>query len=273
MATDRGAGRMPGGLSSLDRGLRMLTFVQDRGQVDAAEISAGLDMPLSTVYRYVQRLKHSGFLVQVGDRLLPGERLTDRASDHPDHLVDVARPFLLRLREATGLTSALSVRVHSAALCLDSRRSGPGSVAFHPGEVHTLYSGASATPLLALAPAAVRRQVLEGRLHRYTATTPDVSGLRHELGLIRRQGYHVTRGWLTPGMSAVGVPVVVGGRCLCALSVVAAENRLADPAVALKALRSAAVELAARVPRDLPAAWIPPGPVPEGDARRAPHAE
>ncbi|WP_328328012.1 MULTISPECIES: IclR family transcriptional regulator [unclassified Streptomyces] len=277
MATDRNPERAQGGLSSLDRGLRVLTFVQDRGQVDVAEIAAGLDIPLSTAYRYVQRLKRSGFLVEVGDRLLPGERLTDRSSDHPDHLVDVARPMLVRLREATGLTAALSVRVHGAALCLASRRSGTGSVAFHPGQVHTLYSGASATPLLAMAPAAVRRQVIEGRLHRYTAATPDAAQLRRELELIRRQGYHVTRGWLTPGMSAVGVPVVVGGRCLCALSLVAADNALADPAVPLRLLpllRQAAGELAARLPRDLPAAWVPPDAVSEGtDEQQDPASE
>ncbi|MER5437536.1 IclR family transcriptional regulator C-terminal domain-containing protein [Streptomyces sp. NPDC002790] len=255
--------RPAGGLSSLDRGLRVLTFVQDRGQVVVADIAAGLDIPLSTAYRYAQRLKQSGFLVEVGDRLLPGERLTDRAAGHPDHLVDVARPFLVQLREATGLSSALSVRVHSAALCLDSRRCGVGSVAFHRGEVHTLYSGASATPLLAMAPAAVRRQVLEGRLLRYTAATPDAEQLRTELESIRRQGHHVTRGWLTPGMSAVGVPVMVGGRCLCALSVVAADGALADPAPVLRLLRQAATGLASRLPVDLPASWLPPGPSPE----------
>lgn len=258
MSQQHSSGRGGEELSSLDRGLQVLAFIQDRGQVDVAEIVAHLGLPSSSAYRYVRKLKRDGFVVEVGSRLQPGTRLAEQAADHSTHLVDYARPVLGRLRQATGLTAALSVRVHTAALCLDSRRSGPGSVAFHPGEVHTLHSGASATPLLAMAPPAVQQQVLQAPLHRHTAAAPDPAGLRRELTLIRRRGYHVTRGWLTPGMSAVGVPVVVGGRCLCALSLIGADHMLADVTEPLQLLREAVDALAARLSQELPIAWIPP---------------
>ncbi|WP_245645317.1 IclR family transcriptional regulator [Pseudonocardia acaciae] len=260
VAVEAGHGRRAGELSSLDRGLQILAYIQDHGQVDAAGIIAGLDIPSSTVYRYVRLLKNAGFVVDVGGQLLPSRRLADPSVAGSEHLVDLARPVLGRLRERSGLGCALTVRVHTAALCLDTRHSGSGSVAYHPGEVLALYAGASATPLLAMAPGPVRRQVLGARLHRFTAATPDAAALRAELVVIREQGYHVSRGWLTPGMTAVGVPVMVAGSCLCALSLIGTDRDLADTAGALELLRHAAGELVARLPKAPSIAWTPPEP-------------
>lgn len=254
------ASRGAGELSSLDRGLRILAFIQDNGQVDAGRIIAGLDIPSSTVYRYVRLLKNAGFVVEVGGQLLPSRRLADPSVAGSQHLVDLARPVLGRLRERSGLGCALTVRVHTAALCLDSWRGGSGSVAYHPGEVLALYAGASATPLLALAPGPVRRQVLGGRLHRFTAATPDAATLRTELAGVRERGYHVSRGWLTPGMTAVGVPVMVAGSCLCALSLIGTDCELADVTGGVELLRRGAGELVARLPPAPSVAWSPPEP-------------
>lgn len=250
--------RTTGELSSLDRGLQILAFIQDRGQIDVAGIVEGLGIPPSTVYRYVRMLKTAGFIVDMGGQLLPSRRLADPSSSGSQHLVDVARPVLGHLRERTELSVTLTVRVHTAALCLDTWNGGSGSVAYHPGEVLALYAGASATTLLAMAPASVQRQVLNGRLTRFTAATPDAMGLRDEMALIRRQGYHVTRGWLTPGMTAVGMPVLTGGACLCALSLIGPDSQLRDVAAAVRLLRNAAGELVARLPQAPMVAWSPP---------------
>lgn len=247
-------------LTSLDRGLRILGFIQDRGQAEVAEVVAGLGIPMSTVYRYVASLKKAGYLAEVDHHLLPSGRLADRSADRPEHLLDLAGPTLNRLRRESGLSVALTVRVHTAALCLDTRRSGSGYVAFRPGEISPLHAGASATPLLAYAPEAVRRQVLAGRPHRFTAATPDADSLPTELETLRRQGYHLTRGWVTPGMSAAGIPVTAGGRCLCALSLVGTDGELADPAEPVRLLGEAAAELGDRLGRGLDTGWAPPDP-------------
>ncbi|WP_406386152.1 IclR family transcriptional regulator [Streptomyces sp. NBC_01618] len=247
-----------GELSSLDRGLRVLAFIQDRGQAEVAEIISGLGIPSSATYRYVRLLKNAGFLAEIDGKLLPSERLTDRAGDGAGHLVDLARPVLTGLHRRSGLNVVLAVRVHTAALCLDTRRSGTGSVSFRAGQILSLYAGASATPLLALAPASVQRQVLQGRLQRFTAATPDSAALRAELAAIRVQGYHVSQGWLAPGMTAIGMPVVVAGSCLCALSMVGRDEELTDIAAPLDLLRDGVVELTARLPQALSAAWTPP---------------
>ncbi|MQA94393.1 MAG: hypothetical protein GEV11_06960 [Streptosporangiales bacterium] len=213
-------------------------------------------------------LKKAGYLAEVDHRLLPSGRLADRSADRPEHLLDLAGPTLNRLRRESGLSVALTVRVHTAALCLDTRRSGSGYVAFHPGEILPLHAGASATPLLAPAPEPVRRQVLNGRPQRFTAATPAADTLATELETIRRQGHHVTRGWVTPGMAAVGVPVTAGGRCVCALSLVGTDGELADPAEPILLLRAAADELGKRLEHGLDPAWT----TSDSDSQEDPHA-
>ncbi|RZQ61053.1 IclR family transcriptional regulator [Amycolatopsis suaedae] len=255
MALER---RLAAELSSLERGLRILAFVQDNGRVGTAEIIAGLDIPSSSAYRYVRLLRTAGFLTEVDGVLMPSERLADPSEQPAEHLVDTARPVLTRLRGRSGLNVALAVRVHTAALCLDTRRARTGSMAFHPGEILALHAGASATPLLAAAPASVRRQVLRGKLQRFTAATPDAATLRVELETAERLGYHVSRGWLTPGMTAVGMPVIVAGHCLCALSLIGTDGELAEVTRPVALLRDAVAELTANLPSHPATVWTSP---------------
>jgi DNA-binding IclR family transcriptional regulator len=250
------ARRAPDGkLTALDRGLQILGFVQDNGQVTAADIVAGLDIPSSTVYRYLARLERAGYLVEMDGQLLAGDRMADRSTDRRAHLMEFAHPVLNWLRGQSGLTVALTVRAHTAALCLDVRRGRGGVVAYHPGEVLALYAGASATPLLATAPAAVRNQVLRAKIQRFTAATPDKVGLRAELATIRRDGYALSRGWLTPGMTAVGVPVLTDGGCVCALSLVGPDGELADADPAVQWLLRGAREIARRITDSDATSW------------------
>lgn len=244
-----------GKLSALDRGLQILGFVQDNGRVTVAEIVAGLGIPSSSVYRYLGRLERAGYLVELDGQLLAGDRMADRSTDRRAHLMEFAQPVLNWLRGQSGLTVALTVRAHTAALCLDVRRGDGGWVAYHPGEVLALYAGASALPLLAMAPVAVRNQVLRAKIQRFTAATPDRAGLRTELDAIRRDGYAVSRGWLTPGMTAVGVPVVVDGGCVCALSLVGPDHALVEADLAVRWLHRGAEEISRRITGSAAPSW------------------
>jgi hypothetical protein len=52
--------------TSLARGLRLLLTVADRGEVRADELGSALNMPLSTVYRYLRTLGDFGFVDRHG---------------------------------------------------------------------------------------------------------------------------------------------------------------------------------------------------------------
>ena len=63
--------------TSFARGLRLLLMVADRGEVRADELATVLEMPLSTVYRYVRTLAEFGFVERHDGRyrLGPGLRI------------------------------------------------------------------------------------------------------------------------------------------------------------------------------------------------------
>ncbi|MFL5689843.1 MAG: helix-turn-helix domain-containing protein, partial [Chloroflexota bacterium] len=64
--------------TSFARGLRLLLTVADRGEARADELSSSLEMPLSTVYRYLRTLGDFGFVdrhggvFRIGPKLLIG---------------------------------------------------------------------------------------------------------------------------------------------------------------------------------------------------------
>lgn len=237
------------GYRSLQRGLQVLTLVQEQGRVRISEIGSQLSMPLSTVYRYVNALDNSGFAHENDGYLVAGERLAETTPDSP-HLVQMAAPVLRRLRRETGLTAVLAVRVHITAVCLDVSYAHPQHrVSFGRGQIRSLYAGASALALLAYAPQKVVRELLSGDLHSYTTATLTQEMLDPYLRQVRAEGHAVSYGQITPGMMGVGVPVLVGGECLCSLSLIGEQQHLADSVgSAVEALRAGAKELVESLP-------------------------
>src|ERR687898_3462227 len=61
--------------TSFARGLRLLLTVADRGEIRADELSASLDMPLSTVYRYLRTLGDFGYVDSTGGSFPVGPQL------------------------------------------------------------------------------------------------------------------------------------------------------------------------------------------------------
>jgi DNA-binding IclR family transcriptional regulator len=259
-----------GKLSSLDRGLTILNFVQNCGQTTMSEIAKGLDLPLSTTYRYVEAMTRRGFLMEINGSIAPSERLADRTTGRSTHLYDLAQPTLSFLRHRTELAAALTVRVHTAALCIDVRRAETGVLAYKPGQVLALYAGASATPLLAMAPRDLQRIVVRDMPRKFTDATPSSGELRAALAQIREDGFHCSRGWLTPGMTAVGVPVMTYGRCCCALSVIGPDQRIGDPNALAEQLKKAASDLANRIVQADGTSWLSPDGHPTEDRRYSP---
>lgn len=245
--------------SSLNRGLEILSRLQEAGSLKIAELARQLDLPLSTTYRYVAVLRESGYVIENDGHLLPSNRLAERGGE-VDHLVHYARPVLRRLRTETNLSAVLAVRIHSAAVCLDVSFAHPKhKISFQRGKVRPLYAGASALPLLAFAPSTTVRDVLEGAMRRYTAQTPDREQLEATLAAIRADGHAVSQGHLTPGAVAVGIPVIVEGRCLCSLSLVGDPIALSRIPDLVRELRGGASELLARMPSEaIEEVWLQP---------------
>lgn len=246
--SDNGVATSTKGYSSLQRGLQLLSLVQDEGRMKIAEISERLDIPLSTVYRYAAVLKNSGYAHEIDGSLIAGERLVENNGDS-SHLIQIALPVLWHLRKKTGMTAVLAVRIHITAATLDIALAHPEHrISFGRGKVRSLYAGASALPLLAYAPQRIIEELLSGSMRPYTSNTltPEIIG--PYLQQVRDQGHAISFGQVTPGMVGLGVPVVVDGNCVCSISLIGEETQHRPQIMeALDLLKNGACELATEI--------------------------
>lgn len=246
--------------TALDRGLRILDCVATVTRARVEEIAARVELPVSTVYRYVRQLKKSGYLFEVdgfysiGARFAGGESRRDTA-----HLVALAEPTMLRLCDGTRHTALLSVRVGSTLLCLDRVEPRHTTrLTFRRGSVQPLYAGCSAQVLLAHAPRDVVDEVLAGPLRQLTARTPDRATLPTRLASIRERGYAISKGEINAEAVGVAAPVFRRSQCVCVISVAGGAVTLAGDRLreALRAVMSAAADLGGALDRTtVDAAW------------------
>ncbi len=196
--------------TSFARGLRLLLTVADRGEVRADELSSLLEMPSSTVYRYLRTLGEFGFVDRQGGLFRLGPRLLigTGANVSSEQLIRHADPVLRMLVRETGETAAVIRRVGSSSICLHQVESeSPLRVTIEPGSMLPLTAGAPGSVLLAFAPAEVLDEILSQSLPRATANDPTESALRARLGDVVMTGMATTEDELYEGSVALAAPV------------------------------------------------------------------
>lgn len=219
----------PGGASFM-RGLRVLISVAESGEARADQIAAEVEVPLSTVYRYLRTLRELELVEERDGSYVPGWRLLELSGQHLTHtrLVELGHSFLRELSEVTGETAVLTVRVGTQAMCLRQVESHHAiRMAFKINQLLPLHAGAGQRMLLAHAPHAVVERVLEQPLRHITDHTLDRAHVAKEIEQIRRSGFLVSHGELSEGAVAVAVPVFAAGEIVCSLTVAGPENRCA----------------------------------------------
>ncbi|MFL5778495.1 MAG: IclR family transcriptional regulator [Chloroflexota bacterium] len=214
--------------TSFARGLRILLTVADRGEIRADELSALLETPLSTVYRYLRTLAEFGFVdrhgrgYRLGPRLLIGGGPTVSS----EHLIRLADPVLRSLVEETGETAVICRRVGLAAVCLlEIQSAHPLRVALEPGTASPLYAGALSRVLLAYAPAELVEEVVGAGIVPLTPATPDEARLRSSLAEIEAAGIGRSEGELISGTVTLAVPVFQDDGIVAAIGVIGPESR------------------------------------------------
>lgn len=225
--------------TSFARGLKVLLTVADRGEVRADELSVVLEIPVSTVYRYLRTLATFGFVERQGAGYRLGPRVTigTGALVTAETLLRVADPVLTRLVEESGETAAVMRRVGTSAVCLAQVESPhPLRVALSPGVPFPLHAGAPAKVLLAFAPEELLDEVLGQGLEPITRATPDETRLRRDLAAIVETGVAESAGEAISGSVSVAVPLIVSEGIVGALCLVAPVGR-ATPAWTRRAHR------------------------------------
>jgi len=214
--------------TSFARGLRILLTIADRGEVRAEELSALLETPASTVYRYLRTLTEFGFVDRRDGRYLLGPRLVIGSGTNvtSEQLIRAADPVLQFLVTETGETAVITRRIGLSAVCLHQAESRHSlRVALEPGAMLPLHAGAVSRVLLAYAPPEIVDDVIARGLESVTPQTPTESTLREMLAEIQATGIARSEGELVSGSVGIAAPVFRHGGIVGAVGVIGPKDR------------------------------------------------
>ena len=245
-------------LGTLAKGLKFLSlFDETRPTIDVPTISTMLNLPKSTVYRYLATLKSQGLIEEdskpghyrLGLKIL---ELSWIARKHLD-ILNIARPVMEELAKKTQESVFLFVVHGQRATCIEGIESAhPLRLTFERGRTLFLHAGASAKVLMAYLDEEeqdkIIREVGLPKLTEYTITEPEK--LKAELRDIRKRGYAVSHGEVDPTTRAIGAPILdEHGRIIAGLSVAGPKHRLDE--TKLKRFIPLVIEAANRIAQQL----------------------
>src|SRR5919106_4254479 len=196
-------------IAKVDAVIRVL---ESRGEASAAEIAKRTGEPLSSVYRLLQSLTGIGWVdrgwrrgtYRLGLLLLTiGGQLEDKLD-----VRECALPSMRHLLHAIGATTFLCVRRDTRAVCVE-RLEGQmvRSLAMQLGGSLPLYAGAAPRAILAFLPLGEQRSALKVVRIPGDPPRPDAAAIQTDIEQVRREGYAISDGDVTPGIAALGAPV------------------------------------------------------------------
>ena len=216
----------------------LLLFQDQQEQYSAEEISQLLDIPKSTVYRYIRILHEKELLEKVGSAeyglglVLVEIGRKALASNREMRLI--ALPSMKRIAEETGESVSLMRRYNRRAVCIESIEGRQAlRVTIERGRTQSLHAGASSIILLSALPEDQWGDMLDFPLKRFTNTTiTDRDVLRAHIQAVREQGYAVSDGEIDVGARAIAVPLEDHrNEIVAALSIEAPASRMTSDVV------------------------------------------
>ncbi len=238
-------------VQTVEKTLAILELVAERGGVSAKEVSLALGYPLPTVYRLMQALVQSDYLVHLrGERRFELGYKLDRLGVSLHRQVGVPTPVRAEIAQlhdsarAAGYFAVYRGADVVVAFVVDSpqhRRLTPLNFGFHEAAHATAFGKIM---LAGMAPEMVSQYLDVHGMQRLTANTIDSRGdLEEHLAMVANQGIAWEHDEFVPGMTCAaigirnGAGMVVGSVAVSAPSseVTASreqelERRLRDPA-------------------------------------------
>lgn len=224
-------------LQTVERALRLLLlFTQKRPEWSLRELSEELGLARSMVHRMLQTLEALGFLIyhadirryRLGLSLLTLGQVVYETFD----IRQIARPFLEELANQTDTLAFLSVEDGGVAVTLDQVNSQNTRVrlTFTLGNRAPLHASAGSLVILAHMPEEFTQQYVAKPLTRFTANTvTDPVLLLERLQEIRERGYAISRGEVTPGLTAIAAPIFGPGHQLVGTIGVSVVDQMLTP--------------------------------------------
>lgn len=227
---------MTAGGGSAERILAILDlFTEDRLEWRPEEMMERLGYSRPTLYRYLKSLKDAGLLTSLpnaGFTLGPRVTELDYLMRRSDPLIHHGEPELEALA-ARHPCSALLVRWYGRKLlCVTSAVSAPEPRSSYPrGRPMPLARGAISRAILAWLPKRSLEPLIAENLAEFSGhhVGKSVAEVMNTLRRVRRDGYAVARGEVTPGVVGVAAPVFDTGRAPIAAICVTSDEALMTP--------------------------------------------
>lgn len=224
------------GLDSWHRASGLLdTLGASQNALGVSALSERLQLPKSTVARYLSVLHELGFVQQSPDdqryRLGPKLYILGRAVPLDALVRDAARPQMVALTEEMGETTILSVVDGTAALCIEKIESPHAMrLTARIGERVPLHCGSTPRCLLAYLPEVECEAYLAQPLATLSPNTiTDPAALRRMVAKTRARGYVVSRSEIDEGMISIAAPIWDGcNSVIAAVSMAGPEIRLTE---------------------------------------------
>ena len=238
----------PRPMGILRRSSDLVQLLAERGPLSTADAAEQVGMPRPSAYRLSDALSQARLVEPTADgRLRVGLRWLRLADAARAGMTEWsgARLVLDDLASSTGQTVYLTVPRADRAVCIDwSRGRGVSVLALRPGRTLPLHAGAAGRVTLAFRPEPLDEYLKGAPFPPFTEhTLTRASELRDDVAATRSRGYSVSDEDVTPGIGALGVPLIKDGTFRGALSL----GGLAD---AMRAERDAfTVALAAAAAR------------------------
>lgn len=212
--TDGGHERANASAVAVERAADVLFLLADCGECSVTQLSRSIGSSASAVHRILVALKRKGLVEQRADSeryalswsvLALGRSLNARAN-----LRTVALAFMTELRDLSGETVSLNVRIGQERMCIDQVESAQEvRWVARIGVPSPLYAGATGWALLAHMGERERDAYLAGvRLEQLTPyTVADPVRLRRELARVRADGYAVSLQDRIVGLGGISAPI------------------------------------------------------------------
>jgi DNA-binding IclR family transcriptional regulator len=194
---------------TVERALSLLRAVAtSQVPLSLMELAAEVKLDKSTTARLLGTLQRAGLIARdpATKKYTAGDGLLALAAPHlaRSGVGRLARPRLEAMREQTGETVTLHLRVNDERICIDGVESHHALRRVVPlGESHPLYQGPSGKVMLAFLGPQDTGRILQSAAE----AGVDVPKVREQLAFAGHHGYLITVGDRLPGVAAISVPL------------------------------------------------------------------
>lgn len=217
-------------LRSLDRGLKVLDFLNQVRSASAQHIAKSTKLPLPTVYRILETLSHGGFVESAvppekAYRLTIGVRRLSGGVTTESLLVSIATPILLQRRQELKWPSCVATFEQDGIIILESTdRFSPNSIGLNAiGTKFPMFKTPLGWAYLAYCREEERKEILD---HLRKSSSPDDAPARdpafveHMVSTILANGYSSSIELRPERYSSIALPILNQGALLGCIATV-----------------------------------------------------